>query len=184
MKDRGPEIKDDNLERLIDAEVDSALAKFRSGRFEADVRKRIDDTAVPAAAGKRSRSRFRAAWIGAAAGLAAASAAILILFPRTPGPAMVQAIGIFLRQTPGIAALESRDLAGREARESTIPSPMNVRIQEALAAGHRQSEETPLSPTEPSDSQEGRKVRLMTIEEIYKILIIDKSIERVLAHLS
>jgi len=61
---------------------------------------------------------------------------------------------------------------------------MNVRIQESLAAGHRQSEETPLSPPEPSVSQEGRKVRPMTIEEIYKILIIDKSIERVLAHLS
>ncbi|MDP2913994.1 MAG: hypothetical protein Q8O91_00920 [Candidatus Aminicenantes bacterium] len=184
MNDHIQEMNHDSIERLIDAEVNDSLSKFRSGDFEAHVRSSLRGMTAQKSGRKFETVIFRPFWIAAALVLLAGAMAILILFPKTPRAAMAQAIESVLQQTPGILALENRNLEGSREAESTIPDPIGSRIREALMSGRRDSDSPPLPGEGLTSPGIGRKTRPMTIEETYKILIIDKSIERVFALIS
>lgn len=184
MKDRDEDLKHDSIDHLIQTEVDGALDRFRPGDFEAKVRRNIRGITAEKSLRAFAHGFPHPFWIAAALGLLSGVMAILIVFHKTPRAAMAQAIESILQQTPGILALENRDLEGSRAEEPMISSPMNIRIQKALIGGHQESGETPLPREESMPSGEGRRTRPMTIEETYKILIIDKSIARVFALIS
>lgn len=183
MKHRSHESKNESFESLIDAEVDSALAKFRSGRFEANVRESIREMAGRKSVDSLPHGLPRPARIAVAAGLLAGVVTIMILFQRTPRPDMAQAIENALQRTPGILALE-RHPSERLLAQEEIPSFLNNEIQSALRLGRRK-------PAPARQSVEGaaipgkiQNLRPLTLEETYKILVIDKSVERVLALIS
>ncbi len=184
MNDHIQERNHDSIERLIDAEIDDSLNKFRSGDFEAHVRRSLRGMTAQKSGRKFATVIFRPLWIAAALVLLAGAMAILILYSKTPKAAMAQAIESVLQQTPGILARENRDLEGSRAAEPTILDPLNRRIRQMLTIGRRDSESPPLPGEGTTSPGIERKMRPMTIEETYKILIIDKSIERALALIS
>jgi len=184
MKDHIQEKNHDSIERLIDAEVNAALDKFQMSDFKSEARRNVQGMMARQHGRKFATVIFRPLWIAAALILLAGAMTILILFPKTPKAAMAQAIVSFLQQTPGVLALENRDLEGSRTDESTIPDPLSSRIRETLMNGRRDSESPPLPGEESTSPGIERKMRPMTIEETYKILILDKSIERVFTLIS
>jgi hypothetical protein len=183
MKDRPPEIYDESLERLIEAEVDSALAKFRSGNFERDVRQRIRE--IPER--KRVLDRLRAlpgtVWMAIAAILFACGLVLLIHPQKTPGTDLAIIIENVLSQTLGSRAQERGEPEPLQAPEE-IASPMNGQIMTALMRVRQNSRSTLFPSRGQVSASKGQRLRPMTLEETYRILFLDKSIERAFALIS
>ncbi len=178
MKNVKPEGMGSTLEALIRAEEEASLARFRAGDFEAEVRKRVE-----AADGSKTESRPRGlrrpAWAlaGAAAGVLIVAAGLLLL--RSPdGPsAMVRSIEQSLTGAPGIEALAADRSVGRDASESAPGESDAVHLAAALASGRTGG----TGSTESRRTAPRPDARPLSLEEIYKIVMVDKSIERALS---
>ncbi len=182
MSDRGRDSKQESIERLIDAEIHAALAEFRSGHFEADVRKKIRGMGTIKKGIHFAGGFRRPVWIAAGLVLLAGAIMLTLLFHRTPRPAMARAVEAVLQQAPGIAALEYRLSQRNQEAKEIIASPMNSQIQTVLWQRGLNSGAAPDDSL--SRPKAGRGTRPMTLEEMYKILVIDKTVERVLALVS
>jgi len=183
MKDSPSEIHDESLERLIDAEVDSALAKFRSGNFERDVRRKIREIPQRKHVLARLRALPGAVRMAIAAILFAGGLILLIHPQKTPGTDVAIVIENVLRQTLGSQAQERGEPEPLQALEE-VSSPMNGQIMTALMRVRQNSASTLLPGRGQAPASQGQRLRPMTLEETYRILFIDKSIERALALIS
>jgi hypothetical protein len=164
--------QDDLIERLITAEADEALEKFRSGDFAEKVRTRIESVELPPKKRFAPLSgRFWPTWAAIAGGIVIAAAVLFWSKATGPGPDMAAVIESFIRLEPAVRAVES-------------PAPSPPAIVSALLAG-RQSAIPPkrTAPDANAPVRVGRPAPL-GLEEMYKILFVDKSIERVLALMS
>lgn len=197
----GPETNNspDTVRELIEAEEREALARFRDSRFGDRLKARLDNHEVPAIRPAPPGPAFRPVWVSLAVLVAIAAAAIWLLRPlsRPPlsGPLAVAAA---LHRSPGLRAIESGDVESgdvpqgdtlRQARVSpwgTSPrgaTPLENDIASVLSRAARISAATPrpeqpvLAPLEPLRPPLG-------LRKVYEILVIDRSVERVLSNIS
>lgn len=170
----------DIIEKLIAEEKEVALRRFRAGDFSSRVR------ALTQAKRKgRSLSSLRlriplAAWGGAALLVVLGIIAFFIFTPRTPQTSATQTIENFLRQTPAVQGLtRSQEFSTKEVE--TGASRFKESIVMALSSSGRNqlSEKTGQDKLVP-DSRSPQMPHL-DLENMYRILIREKSIERVLS---
>jgi hypothetical protein len=183
MKDRPTGIDKGSLERLIDAEVDAALAKFRTSDFEPRLRQKARAESEGRSVSARLRTLPVWAWPAAAAVVFSCGLILLSSLTssrRPPLPDLAVTVENILRRAPGYHALE-RGEAGLPRAVEESPSPMNVQVRTALLKARRSAASMPLTDEARASSGKSSKRRPMTLEEIYRVLFLDRSIERVLA---
>jgi len=168
------------IDRLVAAESNDALAEFRTKDFAAAVRMKIATSSPP------RKRRF--AFLGAVplpARIAGAAAVLvgvaLLLSPpgKKQGSQMTSAIEDLLRQAPVSQEVES-PAAKRSRVEKDRVSPAETAIVAALLAWKQSAAAAQESVPETKPSGEAKRLRPLGLEEMYKILFIDKSVERVL----
>jgi len=179
MRNPPPEIENDRIQRLIAEEENTALAKFRACDFEANVRKRIAE--IPA---RKSGPSFRQilpipAWVAIAVGLLFTGLVVVFLSQKTPRSNMAHTIEAVLGQTDGFLA-KRYDAAERRQPGGEVVSAADNFLTDVLR--NASSARNPASPL-PAPAKTPR-VKPLRLEEIYRILFIDKSIERVLTLIS
>ena len=183
MRNRTDEIKTQVIEKLIAMEEEESLAKFRASDFEAKARKRIGGIS-----GRKGRSSLwrtvpAAAWVSLAAVMLAGTVILLILPKKAPGPDMAQMIADILVQSPPIR-VPADHAPAETAPQNEVASPMGRKILSVLLGGSQNSEsDRSLNRSSPPTSAQP-KSRSLSLEETYKILIIDKAVERFLALIS
>ena len=183
MKDRPTGIDEGSLEHLIDVEVNAALARFRKGDFESRLRQKAREGNEGRSAPVRLRALPAWAWPAAAAVVFACGFILITSLTssrRPPRPDLAITVENILRQAPGYQALEREGVVSPRATQERL-SPLNGRILTALLTVRQGPASIPLSDEVPASAGKGFKRRPMTLEEIYRILFIDRSIERVLA---
>ena len=177
MTAQKPDRPDETIDRLIAAETESALAKFRAGDFNARVQRRIE-ARTPAPV---KRSAFlgiipKPAWIAAATAVVVLAAAAVLFFSpvKERKPLMASAIEQLILHAP---AAENAGIppVQKPGESSPTLSPMESTIVRALLAGKAGASRQRMP--------EARVLRIpsLSLEEKVKILLIDKSVERVLA---
>jgi len=180
MKDDVSRTGNGELERLIRAEVDAALAEFRAADFEADFRRRIRERTGRKSGPVPLRALPAAAAIAAAL-MAIGAGLLLFLRPwRSPQGNIITAIETVLGPTPGGQALERKGMEPSRPAEVS-PSPMSSQILIALMRAHQSPAAVMQTDRSKPSAGGSRRSRPMTLEEMYRILFIDRSIERVLA---
>jgi hypothetical protein len=178
MRNIEPEKQEGSFESLIRAEESAALARFRAGDFEADVRKRI--AGAPRVERERPFGRIlaRPAWIAIAAGILLIAVGLALFRRPAPKPDLARSIEDILRLAPEIDTLEAGFSAGGRAPEATAVAPEADNLA-ALIARSRSFGEARSSGRGESVPRK-REIRPLSLEEIYRIVSVDKSIERVL----
>jgi hypothetical protein len=180
MKDHPPETTDKSFERLIKAEVDSALARLRTGNFEADVQRRIRERTGRKGGLPRLRAFPAWAWMATAV-IVFAGLLILVTHPRTTPPrGLAVVIENVLSQAPGSRAPE-REWSEPRRGAAEFSAPINGQIVTALMRARQGAASVPRTDKAQVANGKGQRPRPMTLEEVYRILFIDRSIERVLA---
>lgn len=184
MTPHPPDVLDSVIDHLIAAETESALDKFRGGDFAGRVRRKIDTGPPP----RRRRFAFlgavpRAAWVAMTAAVLVGAA--LLLFPpeKKQRSQIASTIEDFLRQAPVSQEVESPAAKRPRAEEDRV-SPAETAIVTALLAGKQSASAALKSAPGPKSSGEAKRLRPLGLEEMYKILFIDKSVERVLKLMS
>ncbi len=180
MMDHTDETNKDVIEKLIAMEEEESLARFRASDFETKVR-----TKVRQLSGREGRHSLRravptAAWVSLAAVMLAGAVILVILPKKTSGPDMAQMIADVLRQTPRIQTMKENARI-ETAPENKVASPMEQGFRSVLLAGIQSpGSDRSLNPNSPPASAKP-KSRFLSLEETYKILVIDKAVERFLA---
>ena len=179
MKNRTDETKKDVIEKLIATEEEESLARFRASEFEMKIR-----TKVRGISKHRERLSLRqtvpaAVWIGLASAILVGAVVFLIIPKKTPGPDMAQMIAAVLRQTPRIQAIEGNAIA-EAAPQNEVASPLEQRILSTLLGGIKNPESNRSLNWNPPPWSAKPKSRFLSLEETYKILVIDKAVEHLL----
>jgi hypothetical protein len=170
------------IEELIDAEEKVALAKFRSGRFLERLEERIESAAPPAVRPYLFRGVPRAVWVSAATLAIVGGALFMLRLLRTPAPGGSAVVESYLRRLPGIQAIETRP---RAFSETPLPmSSFDRAISDVLSS-------PAAGPGRVRAVREGRGfssidplAKPLGLQELYEILVANKSVERVLAGIS
>jgi hypothetical protein len=179
-----PNSQSDVIEQVIAAETERALARFRTKDFAADVQKRIAAGSPP----KKRRFRIlgavpRPVWIAFAVAIVAGAGLLLLSPGRKQRPQMASTIERLLLHLPDWDKAESPSDLPRDD-EAGVFSPMQTAIVQALLAGRKSAAATPPAFQEAKPAGEVKRLPPLGLEEMYKILFIDKSVERVLALIS
>lgn len=180
MTNDKPEAKDGSLESLIGAEADAALARFRSGDFEADIRKRIEKAPRTKPQPRYVPILIRPVWAAIAASLFVIALGFALFYRPAPRADLARSIEKMLRLAPGIETLEAGFSAPDRTPRAVSDVPDAIHLAAVIAGSANPSPAQP-SGRDEAAPQKLRDVRPLSLEEIYKILSIDKSIERVLA---
>ena len=179
MRNIEPKENGQAFEALIRSEEDAALARFRSEDFESKVRRRI----AAASPGENDRpiGRIftRPVWIAAAAGILLIAVGIAVLHRPAPRPDLARSIEGILRLAPGIEALEAGLWAGGGETETVSAAP-DARNLAALLIGGMSSAAARSAAAGADVPRKSREARPLSLEEMYRIVSVDKSIERVL----
>ena len=180
-----PDDTNDLIDRLVAAESNDALAEFRTKDFAAAVRKKM-------AAGPPPRKR-RFAFLGAVprpariAGVAALifiGVALLLLPPgKKQERLMASTIESLLLHAPGGGEVEAPG-ALRSPEDAPTPSPTESAIVRAILAGKESASAVAKSGPDARVPAPAKRPRPLGWEEMYKILFIDKTVERVLTLMS
>jgi hypothetical protein len=167
------------IRELIEAEEIAALERFRSSHFPERLVIEIRSAAMLLSRPSPFRAIQRPIWISAAVAVLLGSAALLSLLRRPPAPNGSLIVENFLRKLPGIKAIENRP--------ETLPaaSPVTVSFLDKALAAFMANPQTSLSASPDPRHQRGfasidPKAEPMDLRDIYDILIINKSVERVL----
>jgi len=180
MKNDEPRAKDVSLESMIETEAEAAVDRFRKGNFEAALRARIGEIGREEQRHPRRPVLSLPAWSGIAAGLLIVAVGFALFYRPAPKANLARSIEKALRLAPGIEGLEA-GLSDPGQTPATVPDALDaVHLAAALAAGARSGDAGPAGKESAPPRGPGN-VRPLSLEEIYKIVSIDKSIERVLA---
>ncbi|OGD18404.1 MAG: hypothetical protein A2W03_06755 [Candidatus Aminicenantes bacterium RBG_16_63_16] len=170
------------IREIVEADERRALDRFRSNRFAERLKKSLADPAARTLRPEGFRPALRPVWGSLAILIVMAAAAVWLLRPRTraiTGGAVVEA---FLHGLPGLQAIENppRPLSAVSPGpgslfEKNIAAVLSGPPGSSASPGSSRSRE--LSAVKPGSQPLG-------LERVYEILIIDKSVERVLTDLS
>jgi hypothetical protein len=179
MKNVEPEKKEEPFESLIRAEENAALARFRERDFEAGIRRRIRSASWTEPERPFGRIFARPGWIAVAGGILLIAVGVAVFRRPAPKSDLARSIEDILRLAPGIEALEAGFSAGGRALEATAAAPDANKLA-ALIVGNRNLGAARSPRRIDATSEKPREIRPLGLEEVYQILFIDKSIERVL----
>lgn len=175
--------KDDvTIGELVRAEEEAALARLRASGFRERLDERIRSSAAPASRSSLFRGVPRAVWVSAAALATVGGALFMLRLLRTPAPDGRATVEDFLLRLPGIQGIENRlpapsdvampmssfDRAISDVLSSPAAGPGRVR---AVREGRGFSSIDPLA-------------KPLGLQELYEILVANKSVERVLNAIS
>jgi hypothetical protein len=173
----------DIIERLIAREEEEALAKFRASDFRRRIEKKIQAASKQAIHHPPFHSILRPVWLLPVLAILSGSVLFVLIIHRTPQPDIAAAIEDVLRRTPGVQAIENKPV-GKADTGNMSASPMEKTM---AAVFYQVIKNTALNQAQIKNSEPPATVleaRPLSLEEIYKILFVDKSIERVLALIS
>jgi len=185
MNNDNRESQPDPIKRLIADEEAAALAEFRTKDFSALVQRRI---AKEARDGRKRRASFfgrllRPAAIAAAAALVCAVVVFLVL-PRGSSSnetaAMIQRV---LLGMPGLQPPDRRTPTDSEAA-GVSGGAFSFSFAAVLAAAHGEITGGERGRAGSSPPGGERRAPHLSLQEKYEILIIEKSVERVLTQLA
>jgi hypothetical protein len=185
MNNDNRESRPDPIERLIADEEAAALAEFRTQDFPALVQRRI---AKEARDGRKHRASFfgRLLRPGIAAAAAALVCAVVVFLVLPRGSSSNETAAMIQRALlgmPGLQPLDRPAAADSEAAgDSGGASSFSFAAVLAAAHGEITAGERGRAGSSPPGG-EGRAPRL-SLQEKYEILIIEKSVERVLTQLA
>lgn len=171
---------EDELQTLIREDQDRALAAFRTGNFEVELRARIAETEKEPGRRPFFLRGVSAPTLAMVLVIVAAVAAAAIMFwPRRPSLLLtandVRALWAALDGSPGVKVLSgpgTSELAGR-GRQSEPPSSFERTL--SLLQAQRQTREN-----EPASGLAEKPVPHLSFRDKVRILYRDKVIERVL----
>lgn len=174
----------DSIKETIEAEEDGALTKFRSSRFGERLQRRIADQAATSPVAAGYHSALRPVWVSLAVLVILAAAAVWLLRARQqtiPGAAPVEAA---LHGLPGLEAIENPPRPLPRASSPTA-SPFEMDVTSVLSF----SRGTGRAPTPGSARDRGFSAidpasEPLGLRRVYEILVIDRSVERVLSDIS
>jgi hypothetical protein len=172
----------DTIKEIVEAEERRALDRFRSNRFGERLKKSLADQAARPFRPEGFRSVLRPALVSLAILIVMAAAAVWLLRPRTRAITGGAAIEAFLHGLPGLQAIENppRPLSV----VSPVPgSPLEKSIATVLS-GPSESSASPGSSRSREFSAIKPGSEPLGLERVYEILVIDKSVERVLTDIS
>ncbi len=174
--------EEETIKELIEAETESGLTQFRASEFRTRLQKRI-----PSASTTPFRSSFfrlipRPVWVSMAV-LFLFGALLTYRFLRAPEPKASLTVENFLRQLPGMQAIEKEprqlyDLVSRPT--SYFENGFAV----VISNPHAQSSGEIIPRPDHGFLAINLKTEPMHLEELYGILILNKSVERVLTAIS
>lgn len=167
---------DETIGKLIRAEEEDALARFRAIDFGTAVQQRIEETRRPEAEPRIASIRRRPAWAGLAAAFAIAAAGVIMLLRPAPGSELIRSIESVLRST---TLGEKREALPSSSRPIPGGSPAPGAVTFGALIADRLGASSAPSPDDGA-KEKPESVRPLSLEEIYKIAIVDRSIERVL----
>jgi hypothetical protein len=172
-----PEAPEDPIERKILKETRDAHEKFRSSDFENLVRARSEAVPAPLSSGKPGPVATLA-WAGASAALLAGIILASLAIRLKPVPPRIHPIEAVLRSAalPEDAARTGTDICPGDEASSRVPlARLMLEIHEAADARTEAKDAASVPPNAgPTRSP----------AETYRILIFDKSIERVLVRMT
>ena len=173
---------EDTIKGLVEAEEKAALARFRSSHFEEPLKKRIQSAVTPSRPSP-SPAVPRPVWVSIAVLILLGGVLLLHRLFRAPAPDASLTIENFLRQLPGMQAIENRRATPPGASSVTVTS-----LDEVLAA-FMANPQIPMSSSPNLRRHQGfssinPKAERMDLRDIYDILIMNKSVQRVLTAVS
>jgi hypothetical protein len=175
--------EDDAIRELIEAEEKPALDRFRASHFEERLEQRIKSASGPARRPSLSRAIPRPVWVLLAALILLGGALLTFRFRRTPASDGRAAVEAALRQLPGMQAIE------KEPRPvSDLSSPPTSLLEKgiiaALSSPNVQSGAAPIPRRNRGFVAINPRREPLDLEELYNILVVNKSVERVLTLIS
>jgi hypothetical protein len=182
MENHKSDTTDKLIDNLIAAEEKEALARFRAGDF----RSRIENRLISAADQKHppfySRLIIRPAWAGAAVVIILGTAVLFRIVHQKPQPLFAPTVENALRLMPGFRAIEGSPPLSPEMRVATASS-WEKTIGDALS---RRSAGVSLNRSGTPEPRTGgiSGSRPLGLAEIYRMLFMEKSVERVLSLIS
>jgi hypothetical protein len=171
---------EDAMEELIEAQLEAALARFRASHFRERLERRIQPAVTPTSHTSLLRAVPRPVWVLTAFVILLGGSFLVDRFLRTPAPGASPTIETFLRQLPGMQAIENRPRPV-SGPETLPPSLLEKQVASALASAAPPTRMPPESePCGTPLSLIRRQAKPLALQELYDILILDRSVERVL----
>lgn len=169
----------DTIREVVEADERRALDRFRSSRFDERLKKSLADPAARPLRPEGFRPALRPVWVSLAILIAMAAGAVWLLRPRTRAINGGTVVEAFLHGLPGLQAIEHP----APSMGSVSPAPGSP-LERNIAAVISVPIGSPTSPVSPR-SREFSAIKPgsepLGLKRIYEILIIDRSVERVLA---
>jgi hypothetical protein len=180
-----PERRNDGdlISKLIAAEEENALARFRASHFEDRLRSRIVTGLARRSRPPGFRAGLRPVWISAVGLVVLGSLVLVFLLHRPQVPRSVITVEIALRHLPGIQALEMQPPGGLDIT-SLSDSPLDQSIAIFLSTWIRPERTPPVGDRRPAVPSFNPDRKPLDLQELYDWLIMNKSVERVLTLVS
>jgi len=182
MENRKPDTTSKFIEDLIAAEEKEALARFRAGDFRAHIENKLKSAADQKRPPFHSRLVIQPVWAGAAVLIILGTAILPRILNQRPRPDFAPAVENVLRLMPGFQAIEGFVRLPSEMRASPASS-WEKTIADALSRASPGVSPNQGRTPEPRTGQLPG-TRPLGLEELYRLLFMEKSVERVLALIS
>jgi hypothetical protein len=172
----------DPIRELVEADESQALARFRNAGFEERLKRRLAEQTVAPPLPGRLRPALRPVWVPLAALIILGAAAVWLLRPRHHTAQGGAAVAALFRALPGLRAIEFP--APAPAGVLPLPaSPLERNIGSVLSVSRGASGAPGPGPGRGFWAIDpGAKP--LDLQRFYEILVIDRSIERVLSDIS
>jgi hypothetical protein len=172
----------DTIREIVGAEEEKALVRFRSSGFGERLKQSLAEHSAAPPRPARFRQVLRPVWISLAVLIVLAAAAAWLLRPRAGaahGGAVIEAL---FHGLPGLQAIENPPPPLNAV--SPVPgSPLERSIASVLS-GPVESSGSPGSPRSREYSTIKPDAKPLGLERVFEILVVDRSVERVLADIS
>jgi hypothetical protein len=163
---------------LIKAEEEAALGRFRTSRFPERLGENLRTRGTQPGRPAFFPAISRPIWISAAALLLVAGTLLSLRPFKAPASNGTMTVASFLRQLPGMQVIEKTP----QISEFSFPpgSALGEEINAALSGPNAQPGAVPTLGRDSAFIMIDPKIKPMGLEELYNILIVNKSVERVL----
>jgi hypothetical protein len=182
MTGRATKSDADAIREIVESEKERMLARFRSSRFGERLNRNLAEPSGSPHLPARVRPVLRPVWVALAGLIIMAASAAWFLLPRTRAARGRPVIEALFHGLPGLQAIENPPPPLSPVSLAT-GSPLEKNIASVLSGpAAMKSPQGPertgrLSAVETSSEPLG-------LERVYEILVIDRSVERVLADIS
>jgi hypothetical protein len=166
------------IRELVKAEEEAALARFRANRFQERLNEKLGTADAQPTLPSFFHAIPRPVWISATALLLVAGTLLSLRPFKAPASNGTMTVASFLRQLPGMQVIEKTP----QISEFSFPpgSALGEEINAALSGPNAQPGAVPTLGRNSAFITIDPKIKPMGLEELYNILIVNKSVEHVL----